>query len=380
MGSSLTRQAQVAVVGAGIVGLACALSAARRGLSVVLFERSPRAMGASVRNFGMVWPVGQAPGQIHQRALHTRDIWLDIAPKAGIWAQQVGALHLAYHQDERAVLEEFAREAPALGYEVEGIGPEQVDDYSRAVNTQGLVGALWSPLELCVDPRAAISKLPRWLQDEYGVVLRFGEPVHAIETPMVHTSQGTWKVERTFVCSGQDFESLYPETYAASGLTRCKLQMMRTKPQPGDWRLGPHLAAGLTLRHYAAFEICSSLQAVRDRVTRESPEFDRWGIHVMASQTGIGEVTIGDSHEYGDSITPFDRAEIDDLIINYLRTFIRLPDVAIAERWHGIYAKRTDGGDDFIAQPAPGVTIVNGVGGAGMTTSFGLAEEIFAAC
>jgi glycine/D-amino acid oxidase-like deaminating enzyme len=122
------------------------------------------------------------------------------------------------------------------------------------------------------------------------------------------------------------------------------------------------------------------LQAVRDRVTRESPEFDRWGIHVMASQTGIGEVTIGDSHEYGDSITPFDRAEIDDLIINYLRTFIRLPDVAIAERWHGIYAKRTDGGDDFIAQPAPGVTIVNGVGGAGMTTSFGLAEEIFAAC
>ena len=77
-------------------------------------------------------------------------------------------------------------------------------------------------------------------------------------------------------------------------------------------------------------------------------------------------------------LDPVVASAIDDLIIDYLRTFIRLPDLAVAERWHGIYAKRTDGGDDFIAEPAPGVTIVNGVGGAGMTTSFGLAEEVFA--
>jgi glycine/D-amino acid oxidase-like deaminating enzyme len=134
------------------------------------------------------------------------------------------------------------------------------------------------------------------------------------------------------------------------------------------------LAGGLTLRHYKAFEACPGLAALRERVARETPEFERYGIHVMASQNGRGEVVIGDSHEYGDAIEPFDKAGIDGLILDYLATFLNV-EPRVTARWHGTYAKHPR--DPYVAlDPAPGVAVVTGAGGAGMTLSFGLAEQV----
>jgi D-hydroxyproline dehydrogenase subunit beta len=364
-----------AVVGAGILGLAHAYHLAKRGRRVIVFERGPKATGASVRNFGMLWPIGQLPGRMYDLARRSLEIWIEILRASGVWFERSGSLHLAYREDEAQVLREFARDAPGNRADVEFLAPSGVLSRSPAVKPEVLCGGLWSAAETCVDPRQVIWGLPEWLGHEYGVRFLFGCAAAGYERPRVLAGGKEWQADHLYLCAGDDLHTLFPETLQSSGLVRCKLQMMRSAAYGGRWRLGPMLAGGLTLRHYDAFQRCPSLPALKQRFAAEMPEYDRYGIHVMASQNSQGEVVIGDSHECGEMIEPFDRPQIDDLILRYLTTFLDLPDLRIAARWHGIYAKHPTA-PYFLAHPAPGVTVVTGVGGAGMTLSFGLAEEV----
>ena len=95
-------------------------------------------------------------------------------------------------------------------------------------------------------------------------------------------------------------------------------------------------------------------------------------------KTAVGELTIGDSHEYGASIEPFDKTEIDKYIMDYLNTFIERS--RSADRLHaGTEPMRSTLLKPYVLlHPLAGVTAITGVGGAGMTLSFGLAEQVVA--
>jgi D-hydroxyproline dehydrogenase subunit beta len=366
---------RVAIIGAGIVGLAHAWAAARRGWQVLLFERDHRAQGASIRNFGMVWPIGQPHGPQRRAALRSRELWVELLRDSRWWSQPCGSLHLAYREDELAVLEEFARLAPAVGYDCNLLAPQDVIRRSRAARPGDLLGGLWSELEICVDPREIIGRMPDWLHQRYGVELHFDAPINCVARREATSTDGRrWVVDKVVVATGADLRLLYPDLYVNAGFRRCKLQMLRTVPQPAGWGMGPMLAGGLTLRHYAAFAVCKSLAALKQRVADETPELNKFGVHVMAAQNGRGEVVLGDSHEYGDDLAPFDKSRIDELILRELRRMIDLPDWTIDERWHGVYVQAPDV-VQFVAEPEDGVHVAIASGGGGMTMSFGLADE-----
>lgn len=367
----------MAVVGGGIVGLAVALAAARRGRNVVLFERSDFAVGASVRNFGLIWPIGQPVGAAHELALRSREIWLEVIREAGLYHDPAGSLVLAYEPDEEAVLTEYLHQPGGEHHGRRWVGPAEVNRLSPAAITVGLRGGMFSPTEVTLDPREAIRTLPRWLTDRHGVQLRFGTHVQSVTEGRVETLAETWRVEHTFVCGGQDFESLFPEVFAASDLVRVKLQMLRTVAQPVGWRLGPALCGGLTMAHYEAFRACPSLGRLRVRLRAEFPFHLAHGIHILVSQTRLGELTLGDSHHAANTADPFDREDIATTILQGVGRLASFPTLEVTERWHGIYAK-SPSGPWFIRQPVPEVTILNGLGGGGMTLSFALAEKLVA--
>lgn len=365
-----------AVVGAGILGLAHAYHLAKRGRRVLVLERHPRAMGASVRNFGMLWPIGQPAGPLRNLAMRSVAIWHEILEASKLWHDRCGSLHLAYRDDEWQVLNEFVDLTSARDFDVELLNATEVRARSPFVRKDQLRGAIFSVAETCVDPRQVIAELPNWLGHAFGVEFAFQQLVLGFAAPFVRTHSKIWRADRLWVCSGDELQTLYPEVLLKHGMRHCKLQMMRTGPTSELRRIGPMLAAGLTLRHYSAFASCPSLPALKRRVANETPVFDELGIHVMASQNGNGEIVIGDSHEYDiTNAEPFNRDEIDRLILDYLATFLEVPNMRIAERWHGFYMKHPSE-SYFVERPSDDVTLINGVGGNGMTLSFGLAEQV----
>ena len=365
----------LAIVGGGIVGLAHALAAAKRGLCVAVFERHAKPCGASARNFGMLWPIGQPPGKIRERTLSSMETWRQLFTEAGVWNDPCGSLLLARHSDELAVLEEFSTSARERGYDCDLLSPQEVAASFPAASSAAVLGALLSRQETLVEPTQALARITAFLEETLKVEFHFDTEVHQADSPLVETSHGHFRAERVLVCSGEDFETLFPDVFRESGITRCKLQMMKTRPQPPGWKLGAIITDSLAFRSYQALAECERLGPMQERILRDHEDLDQLGITVFASQNSNGEIITGDSHHHALNPPLEDDPCIDEKISEYLHAMVKIPRPEISARWSAVYpchARRSELVED--ATDSARVALV--CGGNGMTTAFGLAREV----
>ncbi len=362
------------IIGAGIIGQTHALTALEAGWEVTVLERDGRALGASVRNFGTLWPIGCASGAEREQALFGVKRWKDFASEAGFWLKPYGSLSLAYREEAWAVLQEFAAGgASKEGFEL--LEPGEIATRFPAANPAGLRGALYSPAEAVVHPPSALAALAR-LIEKRGGHLHFGTPVVKVTDDAVETADGRrFEFDQLLLAAGDEMRLFFPEEIAAAKITRCRLQMLRTVPQPEAYDLRAILVSDLTLCHYPAFRNCASVAKLRARLETELPHHREWGVHVIAAQHPDGSLVLGDSHEYGADFDPDIRADVDGLILEALRKFVCIPDLQIAARWHGIYLRSTISQTQVILRPRKRVTMVTAMGGLGMTLSWGLARK-----
>jgi len=371
-------QGRVVVIGAGIVGVAHALTAREAGWEVTVLERDGRPLGASVRNFGTLWPIGCVFGAEREQALRGVRRWRELAAEAGFWIRPCGSLSLAYREEAWAVLNEFASRGKFAEGEFELMDSTEATRRFPAVNGEHLHGAMHSKAETGVHPRSALAALVELIQRR-GVQVHFGTPVVRVHPDAVEASDGRrFEFDHLVIAAGEEMRLLFPQELARANLTRSRLQMMRTAPQPAGFDLGAILVSDLTLCHYPAFRDCPSTAKLRARLEAELPRHREWGVHVIAAQHPDGSLVIGDSHEYAADFDPESHSEVDELILDALRSFVRVPDLRIATRWQGVYLKSTVGQTQVVLHPRERVTIVTAMGGLGMTLSWGLAERTIA--
>ena len=363
----------LAVVGAGIVGLAHAYAAARLGKRVVVIDRDARANGASIRNFGFVTVTGQERGTCWRRAMRSRDVWAELAPKAGIRIEQRGLVMVARRPEARAVLEAFL--ATEMGEGCELLEPEAARDRCPMLAQGAIAGALWSPHEVRVEFREAIPALARYLEEVLDVTFIRQTVVRAVEPPWLETSQGTIDAEAAVVCPGDDLHSLFADRLAPYGLTRCKLHMLRTVPQPDGWRLPAPVMSDLGLVRYLGYAALPEAAALRARLESEQGAWLANGVHLIVVQSADGSLVVGDLHHYDPTPDPFAPEAVDRLILDELAAVLDLPCPAVAERWTGTYASASDR-LMLVDRPTDDVRLVLVTSGTGASTAFAIAEEV----
>jgi len=364
----LNQTFDLAVVGAGVVGLAHALAAARLGKRVVVVDRDAQANGASVRNFGFVTVTGQARGEVWRRARRSAQVWNEIAEPAGIAVLQRGLTLVARRPEARAVLKAFLETEMA-----EGCAWREAADLGDRLPGRGQVlGALTSTVDLRVESRTAIPRLAAWLEAAHGVTFLRGAAVRGVEPGRLETSAGAVHAGAIVVCPGDDLVTLFPDHFARAGVTRCKLQMLRLA-DPG-WRLPAPLMSDLGLVRYLGYADLPQAAPLLARLRAEQAGHLAHGVHLIVAQSADGSLVVGDSHHYAATPDPFARDDVDALILDEFAQVFGQASPPVLERWIGTYASAA--GHSLVETPMPGVRLVTVTSGTGASTAFGLAEEV----
>jgi FAD dependent oxidoreductase TIGR03364 len=336
-------------------------------------ERDAACIGASIRNFGFITITGQAPGDTWRRAMHSREVWQQVAPCAGIDIVHRSLWLAAYRPEAHDVLEAFMR--TPMGEACELLDAADAQARAPALSLADAHSVLYSPHELRVESRTAIGLLARWLAEVHGVTFRFGEAVLEVRAPRVRTSRGTLHAERVVVCTNTDLHGLFAERIAAHELTLCRLQMLRVKPEPG-FRLPGSVMMDLSLVRYEGYSTLPEAAALRARLQQEEAASLAHGIHLIVVQSADGSLVVGDSHHYADAPEPFAMEEVDQLILRHLRSTLDLESARITERWTGVYpsSKTTP---CVIDAPDDATRVVLVTSGTGASTGFGIAHDVF---
>jgi glycine/D-amino acid oxidase-like deaminating enzyme len=170
------------VIGAGVVGAACAFYAARAGLTVAVVDRGPVAGGTTGAGEGNLLVSDKAPGPELELAQLSNRLWRELAEElpAAIEYEAKGGLVVAGEPAGLAALAAFAARQQEAGVRAEPVAAADLAGFEPHLNPE-LMGGFHYPEDSQVQPALAAAHLLRAAR-RAGAVLHLGEAVQALDT------------------------------------------------------------------------------------------------------------------------------------------------------------------------------------------------------
>jgi FAD dependent oxidoreductase TIGR03364 len=372
------------VVGSGVLGTFHALSAAGKGLTVLLTEKDSYPINATVRNFGQVVPSGM-PSQWFDFGKRSTAIYKAIQSEFDVSVRNNGSIYVASDDQEQQLIHELKQIMDARGYEAQLLTRSQCLKKWPALNDAYCKEGLYFPTEISVEPELMIYKVLEYATAKFpNLTYKPSCPVidcfsENTGVRVVAANMETFSAEKVIICNGVEFKLLFADLFKKSGIVVSKLQMLRTLPMPAV-KLEGNILTGLTIRRYESFEECPSFTTAS--VPEHLTELKKWGIHILFKKAIDESIIIGDSHEYADVPKVDDLGfttnhYINELMLKEAQRIVDFDVRQIASSWSGFYPQHITKGIVEIDIENK-IHIRTAIGGKGMTSGAGYAEASIA--
>ncbi|GAA4723535.1 hypothetical protein GCM10023216_11450 [Isoptericola chiayiensis] len=373
----LPAKVDLVVVGAGAVGLAHAVEANARGLSVLVVDADARPAGGTARRGGHIAVTTQDSTAL-ACALAARERWLKLGREAGFGVRESGAVVVARHADELAVLDDLVA---ARAGDAELLDARGVRDRTGTTDTVG--GALL-PLDLRLHPVSALVGVADWLDGRPQASVAWQATAQTFDAgsgcTLVRTTRGEVVAKRVVVAVGHHVGRLFWDV--GSRLVPVDRQLLRVAAPVDDGGHhgpdGPVLVGPGTLLRDDAFAHSRSLGDVRERLRGTRPDLLAADVHVTLVSQPDGSLVLGDGRAPADE--PGRSEAVDGLLLEEAAGLLGAGDLEVLGRWTVPEVVRTPGPGPrepfLVTDPLPGVRTVTVADGLATTTALGLAPRV----
>jgi glycine/D-amino acid oxidase-like deaminating enzyme len=366
--------ADVAIVGGGIIGAACASELARRGMSVTLIERDELAAHASGRNQGLwVIPGDDATLAMAQLSLKS---YLELAEDSPIDVQldrePLGLVMVARDDDEAAAGRAAVEVAERAGTRVDVLDVASAREVEPGL-AEGLAAVWLVHHGHRLDPGALTVALALEA-GEHGATIRHHLYARALarrdgKVVGVVTDEGVVEADFTVVAAGPWSPALLDPIGVGLPIVGARGWLVRVSPPPGLLRhlveaVGPHAA----LRTQAA----PRRPTAGEVVARGLPGSD---LGTIVHPHRDGTVLIGSSRETWLTPEPQDAAAVRSLLDAAIGLVPALSEAEMVSSWWGIRPLSPDE-RPFVGWVHEGLVVATGHGSEGVILGGGTAALV----
>ena len=347
--------ADVLIIGAGIVGAACAAELAVRGMRIEVLDRQGIGGGATAAGMGHIVVMNDSPAELALSA-YSRDLWLELAPhlRQGDAFSRCGTLWVAADDEEcdaaRAMRDAFA---------ARGIAAQWLDRAALRACEPALAPALMGGLLIEHDSIVYAPTVAQWLLKQSpaaaNITVRLGTAVSAVESHCVTLANGErMSAGQVIVANGIGAPALIPSL----PLQPKKGHLLITDRYPG------------LIRH----------QLLELGYIKSAHHATGTSVAFNAQPRPTGQLLIGSSRQFDTTDPAVDMPVLAQMLQRAAQYLPALPTLNGIRAWTGFRAASPDGlpliGRPDVADPDLWVAV--GHEGLGVTTSLATAKLLAA--